>query len=282
MNTNAVMTPLRCESCTDTFTSHVDLALHSITHNESDSYTCHICDESESTSEKIITHIRRHDTYCCLKCKKIFKSKLSAYKHSKSHPVEQVACDICGLIVKAKCLNNHVRNKHTEDAPKKMYGCSVCPKVYLNIANLRSHYSQKHREVGIDVSVVCDVCGKKLSCKTKLVQHMRIHTGQKPYVCSYCLRGFVQKTLLDAHLRTHTGEKPFVCSYCGKRFAQGAPYRYHIKTHTGEKKFSCDLCGKRFIAKRVIKLVCTERNATQKVKTIEKKITANTKHHVKT
>ena len=73
------------------------------------------------------------------------------------------------------------------------------------------------------------------SSNSELIDHRRLHTGEKPFKCDWngCGRSFSRNGTLIDHRRLHTGEKPFKCDWngCGRAFSRNDYLKKHGRTH---------------------------------------------------
>ena len=56
--------------------------------------------------------------------------------------------------------------------------------------------------------------------------------GPSEFGCPFCDRIAKTKQNILNHIRTHTGEKPYVCEICNRAFSAGNNLKRHALSHT--------------------------------------------------
>ncbi|XP_005096526.1 transcription factor E4F1 isoform X2 [Aplysia californica] len=218
----------------------------------------------------------------CQVCKKDFAAEEGLEIHLRSHLADKPShCGLCHFLSNDREeLRQHILSMHydslnnieasvlSSEDPAQNKGQNSNKKVVLRealIAVKQLFSLKKNRasptettapEPSTAGSVKCMVCDKSFRGSTYLRQHMRMHTGDRPYQCPHsdCHQSFISRDILKKHMFVHTEQRDFKCGECGKMFKRLAHVQQHLRVHYQDRSFRCSVCDKLFKSQNSLKV----------------------------
>lgn len=170
---------------------------------------CDYCDRTFNYFSKLVEHIRSHTKikpYVCRICESRFKYKGDLMVHIKQHSEDKpFSCECGRQFATKKYLNVHKRQaaimgRHPAARPFSRRQEPAKP------TNTRSARSNRRAPAeNCDYWLFeCQECGKRLTCKQDLMEHVRTHTNMEPvFECDTCAIKFEDPQQFEKHMLEH-------------------------------------------------------------------------------
>ncbi|KAL7407009.1 hypothetical protein ABVT39_001508 [Epinephelus coioides] len=134
------------------------------------------------------------------------------------------------------------RSLEGADTGRAQQACPFCHRMYQRGAPLRDHIKYcQDREGGHMVCPLCGYTATlRAQMERHLALHNQVQDKgvmsldpsieTRKFKCLQCGKAFKYKHHLKEHLRIHSGEKPYECSNCKKRFSHSGSYSSHLSS----------------------------------------------------
>lgn len=253
-----------CEFCQKGFTQSSQLLYHTRhIHTNERPHQCETCGKKfvrghQLTLHKNRTHLKIYKHFCphqdCERSRIGFGSAGQLDDHIRIHTGEKrrFTCKFCNKGFSQSCqLLYHTRHIHTNERPHQ---CETCGKSFVRRSALNLHTKRTHLKISTHFCTFPECersegTGKGFGSQDQLTAHLRLHTGERPFICEHCSRSFRTRRSLRFHMDTlHGDKKGFPCEVegCGWEFTTKITLTNHMKYHEGVRGHLCEECGQAF------------------------------------
>ncbi|XP_056606503.1 zinc finger E-box-binding homeobox 2b isoform X4 [Triplophysa dalaica] len=129
----------------------------------------------------------------------------------------------------------------TPDAFAQLLTCPYCDRGYKRLTSLKEHIKYRHEknEENFACPLCSYTFAYRTQLERHMAthkpgrdQHQMLNqgSGNRKFKCTECGKAFKYKHHLKEHLRIHSGEKPYECPNCKKRFSHSGSYSSHISS----------------------------------------------------
>ena len=199
-------------------------------------YECDICSSFFANYDVYMKHVEKHkedETLGGEQDEDSDDDNWSVKEQKEETPV--CRCSKCGETFK----HEHLYDNHVITCGNKELKCSDCGRKFRNKTELIVHVKRKH------VTHDCPYCGKKCGHKSRLRDHLPVHTGVRAFQCVNCKNSFKRKCNLTKHARICTGGKRVKCGECGASYNLRWTLMQHLRTHLIPPR-QCEACSEWF------------------------------------
>ncbi|XP_036400654.1 zinc finger E-box-binding homeobox 2-like isoform X2 [Megalops cyprinoides] len=129
----------------------------------------------------------------------------------------------------------------TPDAFAQLLTCPYCDRGYKRLTSLKEHIKYRHEknEESFTCPLCSYSFAHRTQLERHMATHkpgreqhqlLTQGAGNRKFKCTECGKAFKYKHHLKEHLRIHSGEKPYECPNCKKRFSHSGSYSSHISS----------------------------------------------------